>query len=350
MKQLVFVIHGIGKNGPNWSKEITDCLSGLARTLPNSPECKGPQIKDALSQVEFIELYYDDFLQEVTRKCFERRSETLAYFKSVGLSGLDEIFTDDASQDSFLRDNIFDVVVYRLYQEHRWAIQRMVMKQIKQGLAEAASTWGLGNVKVSMLAHSLGTIVTHDVLNELAREEGQFSYANGWYFDNVFMLANVSALAQNEFNPRESFVRPFLSPGRPGYVRNYYDFAHSLDPVAQAFSYKRWMKDVPADGFNFFATDHFYDKNIHGYTHYLKSPKVYVPLFFGLFGGDLFKRAFVKRVLSGEETLKTRNVSNKLIEELKRDLPELLKDQLGWESKTFAKGCALILDFLKRLK
>ncbi len=84
-----------------------------------------------MSQVKFVELYYDDFLQEATRKAFEQRSETIAYFKSVGLSGLDELFTTDTSQDDFLRDNIFDVVVYRLYQEHRWAIQRIVMKQIK---------------------------------------------------------------------------------------------------------------------------------------------------------------------------------------------------------------------------
>ncbi len=201
-----------------------------------------------------------------------------------------------------------------------------------------------------MLAHSLGTIVTHDVLNELAREDGQFSYANWWYFDNVFMLANVSALAQNEFNPRESFVRPFLSPGRPGYVRNYYDFAHKFDPVAMAFPYKRWMKEVPPDGFEYLPTDHFYDKNIHAYTHYLACPKVYVPLFFGLFGGELFKRAFVKRVLSGEESLNTRNISDKLIAEVTGGLSELVAEPLGWDSSTFAKGCALILDFLKRVR
>jgi hypothetical protein len=353
LNQLVFLIHGIGKNQIGWSDEIIACLTDMANLLPNTAECKGPQVVEALSQVRFVPILYDDFLQDVTRVSLQRKEETIAYFKSAGLAIFSELFTTDTEAESFLRDNLFDVMVYRLFPEHRMAVQNLVLTQIKQGLADAAALpGGLGSFRKSFLAHSLGTIVTHDSLNLLARESGEFSHeVSGPLFDNLFMLANVSALAQNEFNPRESFIRPFLSPNKPGYILNYFDFAHKFDPVAQTFSYRNWMNGVPEDGFDFLSTNHYYAKNIHGYTHYLKSPKVFVPIFSALFGEDLIKKSYARKIIRGEESLpEAESKSAQFVDSLTADLSGMLAEKLDFNAEMFSKACSVILKFLRRVQ
>ncbi len=211
--------------------------------------------------------------------------------------------------------------------DHRNATRNHLMLQIYKVLQEEGVD--VDEVQYSVMAHSLGTVVMHDTLQEMSIDAGSaYQLGNEFHVHRLFMLANTSALLQTNHDPRKTHVRPFIAPFDPGYVRHYYDFAHKFDPVAQFFSYKRYMRKEPDQGFTFVAVDHFQEANIHGYTHYLSDPRVYMRVLQGLYGRRIVPTPYVKKKVEElPADAVAENKKKKLVQALLRGLGDRLEPE-----------------------
>jgi hypothetical protein len=145
----------------------------------------------------------------------------------------------------------------------------------------AANAAGPPRPRVAIIAHSLGTSVTHDALAYLTTHpidgSGAYLSETGWRLDHLFMLANVSRVLSRLTTPfYRSTVRCEGAPGDglPS-VREYLNFRHSLDPIllVKAFKPAGW-----GSRYGDASVDHLLEWNVHGYEHYLRHPDVHVPI------------------------------------------------------------------------
>ena len=297
MKRVLFLLHGIGRHNAAWSAEVVKKIQDLAGSFQNDPASgfTGAALEDELGETEFVELLYDDLFQDFVKTIFERRVEFIDVLKAGGLSGIADIFTTDSAQPNALRDNLTDMLFYRAMEEHRAFIRKHVALQMVQKIQQL----GVDDVAYSVMAHSLGTVVMHDVLQEMSTEPGSpFQLGLPFVINNLFMVANTSFLLRTEYDPLKSNVRPFIATNDAGYVFRYVDFAHRFDPVAQIFGFAAAMKNLPQQRFNFVTVDHFRGLNIHSYTHYLSDARVYTRFFQSMYGGQVFPQAFAAKLIA----------------------------------------------------
>jgi hypothetical protein len=301
MKRVVFVVHGIGRHDATWSKSFTRKFRDLLGALEADDGFDPDPLQEALEETVFEELLYDDLFQQAAAVMLEREAAFIEGLKFAGLNKLAKIFTTDASEAQFLRDNIFDILIYRAMREHRL----MTRKHVGLQILRAVQKHGRDDVEYSVIAHSMGTAVIHDTLQEVATESGS-PLRHGLTFEirNLVMIANTSALLRNDFDPRESLIRPFVGPHDPGYVGHYWNFSHKYDPVAQIYSYEKYMKGQPSKRYTYRTVSHFQARNIHGLTHYLGDPQVYGRLFSAVYGKKLVPDTYVT-ALSRQEPPKS---------------------------------------------
>jgi hypothetical protein len=310
MKRVVFLLHGIGRHEEGWSSAFQTRFKTLVKALEADGDFDPDPLLEELENTEFVELWYDDLYQKFVEVMLEREPEFIAALKFAGLTKLAKVFTTDSGDEDFVRDNIFDVLLYRVMPEHRM----MTRKKLALAMMGAIQQHGIDDVEYTLVAHSLGTAVAHDTLQEMATEKGSpLKLGLTFTFRNLMMLANTSALLRNDFDPRESLVRPFVAPGDPGYVRFYWNFSHKWDPVAQIYGYQGYMKGQPSKRYTYTTITHFQAANIHAITHYLNDPAVHFRMFSGIYGKDLVPDAYVN-VMTQE--LPKRKLADKAIEGL----------------------------------
>jgi hypothetical protein len=135
----------------------------------------------------------------------------------------------------------------------------------------------------SVLAHSLGTAVTHDALALLGsqpidgpRGPNTAFLAGNHTFANVFTCANVSRVLETSPKVYESVVHPPTGGAGPAYVDAYYDFRHRLDPfpMVRPFAPVGWGGRYLLEA----RCEKVLDFNVHGLDHYLDDPRVHVPV------------------------------------------------------------------------
>lgn len=339
MKRVLFLAHGIGEfddsevNKPWWQK-VRVVLDQKVTKLVESPEINGAALRTAFDETVFVGLNYDDRMRELVATMTARDQEFVARLKGIkGLGALAPVFTGSKEKQNFLHTHVFDLLIYRTMPEHRGFIR----EDLKQEMREAFKLHGTApETKYSVMAHSLGTVVMHDVLHELSANPREgVRLGSGFRLHNLFMIANTSALLRDGYDPRTSNVRPKLAEFEAGYVERYWDFAHKLDPVAQFFSFRSYMKDLKKEllkGFEFVTVDHFLEPNIHSYTHYLRDPRVHLRIFHGLYGEDVLPRQVIdqsdKEQKGGgvPDTLKgVKSGAQKLLQQEPRSLSTAIK-------------------------
>jgi hypothetical protein len=245
-----------------------------------------------LEETQFVEILYDDLFQQFAARMLQQSEQLITGLRSAGLGRLATLFTTDAQEANFVRDNIFDVLIYRAMREHRLMTRKHVALQIANVLRAHIGE----DVEYSIIAHSLGTAVMHDALQEMATESGSPFQFGLFSFANLVMIANTSAVLRNDFDPRESFIRPFVRPMDPGYVTRYWNISHKFDPVAQIGSYERFMKGQSLKRFTFTTIEHFQSASIHSIIHYLNDPAVHIRLFQAVYGDRLVPETYVAAI------------------------------------------------------
>ena len=306
MKRVVFLLHGVGRHEEKWSSQFQTRFKTLAKGLEADDDFDPEPLAEEVDATVFHELWYDDLYQTFVKVMLQREADFIAALKFAGLTRLAKIFTTDADEENFVRDNIFDVLLYRVMPEHRL----MTRNKLAIAIMSAVLQHGIDDVEYTLVAHSLGTAVAHDTLQELATQSGSpLRLGLTFSFRNLMMLANTSALLRNDFDPRESLVRPFVAPSDPGYVRFYWNFAHRWDPVAQIYSYEGYMKGQPSKRYTYTTISHFQGANIHAMSHYLNDPAVHMRMFAGIYGKDLLPDAYVKAMVQEVPNKKLSNAA-----------------------------------------
>jgi hypothetical protein len=285
-KHLLFFVAGIGDDAKGWSKTLRAQFRQLFDSYPLPP---GGLPFDELFQSE--EILYNDFFDGWRKRVGKEASAALALLGTQGLpnDALERLLEigKAAGGGGFLRTHAMDVLQYRFLrlvsEAARDAVEASIMVALGQTEFGTPVRW-------SIIAHSLGTAVTHDVLHRMfrpgpgAQESALFQpYA-------VVMLANVSQLLHDPavlgagIDAYRSCVKPNREPAN-GACRYYLSAANALDPVARAGDFSPpmdWLTQ-PAKVQRRYRALEFSalpkGLNVHGYREYLEHPAVHVPLF-----------------------------------------------------------------------
>src|SRR5262245_3896287 len=197
MPSLLIAVHGMGDFKPGWSADIKKQLEDTAAKYP---AFAGQQLFG--NGTDFVEVTYDNVAQSIVsgwkgseatlkagvaaqKKVDPNWDPTPLYnFIAAGLP---------ADTSGFFWSTAIDPVFYRGCPDVRDDVRTTATRQIYDAITTASAAAGGAAVNVSILAHSLGTIVTHDVLEQVATGAagGNASFGAAQFaFKNLFMVAD----------------------------------------------------------------------------------------------------------------------------------------------------------------
>ena len=77
MPTVLYLVHGVGRHGKTWSKDVVRTIKESANGLQDDPDTGFEQekLKGAIADTEFVQLWYDDFLQESVQQMLEKEED-----------------------------------------------------------------------------------------------------------------------------------------------------------------------------------------------------------------------------------------------------------------------------------
>lgn len=291
MPRVLLLVHGMGRHAANWSVDVTAKLDEVAQRYPRYRE----QYPDGgiADHLRVVEITYDECFRQYVDQ-WQESVDRLAEFMEVNEAHAGGELEDFAevvewvrhaapSEKKFFWSHAVDVLLYRFFPLVTDEVRATVLDQFARALTGR-------NVRGAVLAHSLGTKVTHDCLQLLGTEAfggGQsFLASRGYFLDAVITVANVSRILgrvrpgdpdvyQSAVHPRST---PATAVAAPGYCGAFLNFRHALDPftLVKPFRPANWGADYysPEHDLQHIAADW----NVHGLTHFLDHPAVHVPI------------------------------------------------------------------------
>jgi hypothetical protein len=206
------------------------------------------------------------------------------------LALLDKLY-NPVTPDTFFATHLLEVLLYWFIKDVRYD----VLSQVAYSIANALKTSGA--TTYSVIAHSLGTSVAHDVLDVLYSMP--IPYGNGVttklttgdaQINTLLMIANVSRLLEqkqpgglNPWDVYQSAVKP--GPPNTGAICfYYYNALNRFDPVPQPSPFLidgTWPTHEVATSGALLELDATAValRDIHGLDFYLENPEVHVRLF-----------------------------------------------------------------------
>ena len=296
-KHALVLVHGMGEQVEGWHTPAWDTLTAA---FPTYAEFNGRKLAD---RVQPVPVLYSDFFTDLRQMW----KDQVAQIKTVLGQQLDAVDTLQrqsvnnqidsianaigAGADTFVWTHAMDVVLYRFFKLVRADINVKVGKQIAAATKNTFNGW-------SVIAHSLGTAVTHNTLHAL--------YTSRLLADEppldpletrpkvVAMVANVSRVLQL---PALKVFSSKVMPGASDDGRvcdTYLNVRHLFDPFMfpQPFEPDNtWPPPgtfVPSQYQHIRPSHLDVEKltNVHDLDHYLENPRVHVPIFRAIFGGD----------------------------------------------------------------
>ena len=287
-KQLLFLVHGVGDTKPNWSAPLQELIRALyaryhiATLMPFD------------EHFAFHEINYNAKF-DAQRTAWKNAADSVVKALGDGGASAGAVATltkwgAEPDKDSFLNTHALDVVMYRylplVAEQVRTAVQKQVLAALAAQPANDMPRW-------SVIAHSLGTSVTHDVLQQLFSPDKPTGWAplpvGAFRPKVVMMLANVSRLLENKdfFGPKGDVYQSVVHPGptsSDAACDYFINVRHEWDPIPKPRQF-RPTDDWPdlltrTQGRYLDVTINAIEQpNVHDFTHYLRNPKSHVPLF-----------------------------------------------------------------------
>ncbi|WP_447977941.1 hypothetical protein [Candidatus Nitrospira bockiana] len=293
-KHILFLIHGIGLHEPVWGEELDGPIKTLEAISAEYGYFKKPG--QALhDKVEFVTVHYDEVFQEIIAKWRQDASAIAQFDQDRVLQGsLDWLV--NASDETFWWSHVADLAMYRFFPLYRQRVRSHVILQLAQRIEQEMNHEG--SATCSVLAHSMGTAVAHDCLHLLGtvrwgKKANPLNPAH-WRFQHLFMMANTSRLLQTEDaemkKAYESIVRPGPVEDASSYLATYWNIRHEADPVP----FPKMFDPVGWKDYTSILIQHFYEVNVHNLSHYLRHPRVHIPL---------FNKVVSRKVVSKEEEI-----------------------------------------------
>ena len=264
---IVLLVHGMGTHPvENMSRDFKTGLTEAANGF-------GASDFDLDEHVELVEFNYSENLDAIRTKLAEQADSILQHFK--GMPGQDSAlnlvrrlinYQSNLDEDEMIYTHWLDVLLYgaTFYGEQ---LRVELSTKINNLKARAAGR------DIHIVAHSLGTALTHDTLNKLYRDEGTINdripdLKPG--IDNIKCLwsfASVNRLVSllNGVSDTKSVVRS----GPRGCTDYLYCIRHELDPFTW---YRQWKPNIE-NGRNF-TTKVVRNINTHSFREYVADPDV----------------------------------------------------------------------------
>ncbi|WOT04725.1 hypothetical protein [Shewanella youngdeokensis] len=278
-KPMVLVIHGMGTHKPGETKKaIADGLNEAAKNF-------GLVDFDINNEVEFFQFNYSDYLDEIRLKDAEKAGELVKHLSVLQGLGLGEqavsaltSFFADFDEDEQFYTHWMDVIYYGLMY---WGenIRVDLAKKINELMLERE----LGNRKLHIISHSLGTAVLHDTLAKLFRKDADISAkvpqldVDRFQIDSIWMVANVSRLLNllNDIaDPNHSVVTSDIG----GCTDLLFNVRNEFDPFTWFKQYKRPIEN----GGRQIKVNTIRELNTHDLQQYMAAPDVADALFANL--------------------------------------------------------------------
>jgi hypothetical protein len=233
------------------------------------------------------------------------------------------------NDDNFAWTHFSDVVLYKFFSLVRQRIKIHVANQFQQALAPntegAVTSW-------SVIAHSLGTIVTHDVLQALdatTPNEAGMSIKNAMVpnADVVAMIANVSKVMENDHNVYTSHVVPGSMVQHGSVCFNYLNCNNKYDPFVLPVPFKpknkpAWDMAAANGSYLDISTKNIHEVNVHSIENYLVNPKVHIPLLERLVGIGAITDAEKQKAAQ-----KFKDIPDAALEKQAKKIAEKIKDE-----------------------
>jgi hypothetical protein len=282
----------MGSHEKGWHEPAVDVLRTAWKSYPEIAEVAW-EARVAVRPVSYGHVF------EHYRKTWAESAQYILKLLDKGLSASDQkavtdLITEGAkalaspAQDNFFWTHVADVILYRFCAEARQAVDVSVASQIAKAIQEdgGAPAW-------SVIAHSLGTAVTHNVISKMyagSHVAGIPALKTGVTRPHcLLMAANVSRVLQlPELKVLETFVFPgLLTSG--ALCGHYLNARHAYDPFTWPYEF---APDEPSPRFSEPDYKHLrpeiiLDGNVHALEHYLRQPGVHAPLFRLLRSEDL---------------------------------------------------------------
>lgn len=351
-KHIVFLLHGVGKQQEDWSKEIVDNLKTKADKIISENQLQ------PFYEVEYVELFYSDLLDQNMQIMIEG-GENLGEVNEFLKKGLkernDPNFKPATTQDKIaagLRDYALDVPTYALNPDFTNALLVRLAIEVTKTIADNP------DAAFSFVSHSLGTKVSFDLLHKLYVGQEYYSVSPegtpiypAKAFNSYYQLASVAWVIglfdYSNITPNDSFVRVFKQDGieQNGIVLYAYRiFNNNFDPIA-------WIgksdKIKPRVYSTLNKLDYIDRAWMHDFNCYIDHPEVHLKMvedFYGVTIKEDVKQQTIEAYNNSEKNLK--HDFKEFFDELKIILNEGTEAQ---NKLAFIKSIITIIDKLKTI-
>jgi hypothetical protein len=299
-KHALVFIHGMGEQVAGWH---APALKVLADALPTYSAFAGAKLADI---VEPVPVLYSDFFTRL-RATWKKDVAAIKGLLSAELEAADVADRESingefdsiataigAGADTFVWTHAMDVVLYRFFSLARQKVNVQVASRMTAATDKKFTGW-------SVIAHSLGTGVVHNTLHALYTTglSGPPLKPQETRPKVLAMVANVSRVLQL---PAVKVFTSKVMPGPAGLGRacdTYLNVRHLFDPFMfpQPFepdsSWPTPGTFKPAQ-YQHIRPNHLgiaQLRNVHDLDHYLKNPRVHVPIFRGIVGASTIPAA-----------------------------------------------------------
>jgi hypothetical protein len=282
MPRLLFIVHGMGVHDTAWADPTIAHLKKI-------PSDYGYEWFDANGPFEdhvtCVPISYDHVFETRLAQLAKSVGELKQFAQDEGVDILKVLnFLEGASpsEQQFFWTSVVDVLLYRFFSIVSGNVRTVVRERIATRFTEEAAAGAI--VDVSIMAHSLGTSVTHDSLSIMATKPidtamgpNESFLTKNFRFRNIFQVANVSRVLETEPKVVESPIHPFTFDPASSYTRVFLNCRHRFDLFTAVRSFA-----APAAWGDAFIEPKGIKKvlgfNVHDLDHYLENPRVHVPL------------------------------------------------------------------------
>lgn len=332
MPKVLFLVHGMGDNLPGWSSKLADFLDLALSQYPPFDAEQHP----LRARVQMEEICYDPVFDKLLATWGQSSAELDKWTQDNGLKltgTLNRLAAQQLPGDvtGFVWETLLDPVLYRGSPIIRDKVRDIVARQfVERWDHHLRHSTGTGQLDISVLCHSQGTIVMSDVLAMVGEarlpEFVPFS-AEKRSINCLMTLANVSRLGPGppvDIDSRLSCVRPQTAPqwksGRVNYVKRFLNARNLFDP----FCFWQTFKPTTDWGTRYqsIEIDHIHQANTHGYTHYLANPRVHIPLFRAVLGASAISPKAEQSAIAGFPEINP-PLCNQAIQDLKQNLAQI---------------------------
>ena len=300
-KPLILIVHGMGTHSR--ASVLKEFKNGIKMALSLYEDYT---LSDLESAVKLEPVIYSDLIDK-HRDGLKNNAAPLAEVLG-GIGGELSLVSEAAGivneidagvgGDHFFYTHWLDVILYR-YTMLNEPIQAKLAEAVGKGL----TTRGRSSKDIHIVAHSLGTAVSHDALAKIYGTTA-FDDPNLPRLDpgvspigSLHQVANVSRLLQSFVRARSSIVRP----GSKGCLGRFNEYRHKLDPftVPRPFdptNNGQWISAANfEDIYKLAIASEVIEANTHGLAHYLANPKFHVSLLKSIWKDFRPSKATVKK-------------------------------------------------------